>query len=120
MPTFDFRCSACAHTFEFSRPFGSAEIPQCPACGNAETEKLITPPAIQFKGSGFYKTDSRTVPRSTQKKETTSTELSAGKETTETKEKKSADQKSATGDSSNSSTSSTSSGSAAPPTAPEA
>lgn len=58
MPTFDFHCTACNHTFEFSRPFGSNEMPKCPACGSKKTEKQIAPPAIQFKGSGFYKTDS--------------------------------------------------------------
>ena len=60
MPTFDFQCQKCDAVFEFSRPFGSSEHPACPTCGTEETEKLIAPPAIHFKGSGFYKTDGAT------------------------------------------------------------
>lgn len=60
MPTFDFRCATCDHVFEFTRPFGSKTIPQCPNCGKKKTEKLISPPAVHFKGSGWYKTDSGT------------------------------------------------------------
>ena len=59
MPTFDFLCLNCDHVFEFVRPFGSAALPICPKCRSKRTEKLITPPTIQFKGTGFYKTDSR-------------------------------------------------------------
>jgi len=59
MPTYDFRCPKCSHRFEASLPFGSALRPLCPKCRHAKTEKLITPPAIHFKGTGFFKTDSR-------------------------------------------------------------
>lgn len=58
MPTFDFECVSCGHVWEFSRPFGSDATPVCPECSGAEVVKLIAPPAIQFKGQGFYKTDS--------------------------------------------------------------
>lgn len=58
MPRFDFTCQKCGNVFEFSRPFGSKIIPACPACGSKRTEKQIAPPAIHFKGTGFYKTDS--------------------------------------------------------------
>ncbi len=60
MPTFDFRCVKCGHTFEFSRPFGSKTVPSCPECKSKKTEKLIAPPAVHFVGSGWYKTDSKT------------------------------------------------------------
>lgn len=62
MPTFDFECKKCRTLFEHSRPFGSKENPKCPACGSKRTEKLLTPPAIHFKGGGFYKTDSGVLP----------------------------------------------------------
>lgn len=62
MPTFDFKCSACDHIFEFSRPFGSSHTPPCPACGGKKTKKLIAAPTIAFKGEGFYKTDSQKKP----------------------------------------------------------
>lgn len=59
MPTFDFQCRACQHVFEFARPFGSNAQPACPSCSGKRVEKLIAPPAVHFKGSGWYKTDSR-------------------------------------------------------------
>jgi putative FmdB family regulatory protein len=58
MPTFDYICSACQHSFEFQRPFGKKTHPKCPKCKSSKTEKQLTVPAISFKGSGFYKTDS--------------------------------------------------------------
>jgi putative FmdB family regulatory protein len=58
MPTFDFRCLKCDTVFEFARPFGSKTTPACPKCKSKRTEKQITPPAVHFKGSGWYKTDS--------------------------------------------------------------
>ena len=70
MPTYDFQCAGCSHTFEFNRPFGSRKIPPCPRCGSAAVRKLIAPPAIHFKGKGFYKTDSqKPVKREEKKKE---------------------------------------------------
>lgn len=64
MPTFDFRCKKCSTVFEFTRPFGSKTSPSCPACGSKGTEKLLTPPAVHFKGAGWYKTDSRPAAKS--------------------------------------------------------
>jgi putative FmdB family regulatory protein len=58
MPTFDFQCAKCDHIFEFNRQFGSKANPACPACKSKKTEKLLSVPAIAFKGSGWYKTDS--------------------------------------------------------------
>lgn len=68
MPTFDFRCRTCDHTFEFTRPFGSDAKPTCPACDSQKTEKLFSPPAVHFKGSGWYKTDARAAAAQTEKK----------------------------------------------------
>ena len=70
MPLFDFRCRKCSTVFEHSRPFGAKSSPTCPKCGSKSTEKLLTPPTIQFKGSGFYKTDSQPKVRSEEGKKT--------------------------------------------------
>lgn len=60
MPRYDYQCGK-GHVFEFERPFGSANEPKsCPECGSKKLERLLVPPAVQFKGSGWYKTDSRT------------------------------------------------------------
>jgi putative FmdB family regulatory protein len=58
MPRYDYRCGK-GHVFEFERPFGSNKKPRtCPTCGSKKLEKILTPPNVQFKGSGWYKTDS--------------------------------------------------------------
>ena len=59
MPTFDFQCNNCNAIFEKTIPFGSKTKPTCPTCTSKKTEKLLSVPSIRFKGSGFYKTDSR-------------------------------------------------------------
>ncbi len=57
MPTFDFRCGVCGSVFEHSRPLGSKVKPSCPSCRSKRIEKLFSPPAVHFRGSGFFKTD---------------------------------------------------------------
>ncbi|MFH1669980.1 MAG: zinc ribbon domain-containing protein [Patescibacteria group bacterium] len=61
MPRYDFQCTACSYTFEEERPFGEGQTPACPQC-DKETDKLIAPPAIHFKGDGFYNTDNAKKP----------------------------------------------------------
>jgi putative FmdB family regulatory protein len=58
MPTFEFHCDTCNITFAEVRPMGTKTLPACPECKSAKTRKIIRPPAVVFKGSGFYKTDS--------------------------------------------------------------
>lgn len=69
MPRFDFQCKKCSRTFEETLPFGSKTLPACPSCGSKRTEKLIAPPGIVFKGSGWYKTESRPAPKKEEMKE---------------------------------------------------
>ena len=56
MPLYEYECEACAHRFEVIQKFSDAPISVCPKCGGA-VQKLLSSPAIQFKGSGFYLTD---------------------------------------------------------------
>lgn len=56
MPLYEYQCQACGHRFEKIQKFSDAPLTTCPACGGA-VEKLLSSPAIQFKGSGFYLTD---------------------------------------------------------------
>jgi putative FmdB family regulatory protein len=56
MPLYEYQCDACAHRFEVIQKFSDAPIDQCPKCGGA-VRKLLSSPAIQFKGSGWYITD---------------------------------------------------------------
>lgn len=56
MPLYEYQCDACAHRFEVIQKFSDAPIAVCPKCGGP-VQKLLSSPAIQFKGSGFYLTD---------------------------------------------------------------
>lgn len=56
MPLYEYLCDQCAHRFEVIQKFSDAPIAVCPACGGP-VQKLLSSPAIQFKGSGFYLTD---------------------------------------------------------------
>ena len=60
MPTYDYACDACAHTFEQWQSFKEDVLTKCPACKKSKLRRLIgTGAAIVFKGSGFYDTDYR-------------------------------------------------------------
>jgi len=60
MPTYDYRCDACDHSFELFHSITAAPKRKCPECGKMKLKRLIGPgAAIMFKGSGFYKTDYR-------------------------------------------------------------
>lgn len=56
MPLYEYQCDACGHRFEIIQKFSDAPISTCPKCGGPVT-KLISSPAIQFKGTGWYITD---------------------------------------------------------------
>ena len=60
MPTYDYRCDACGHTFEEFQSFSEAPLKKCPACGKKKLVRLFgTGAGVIFKGSGFYQTDYR-------------------------------------------------------------
>ncbi len=56
MPLYEYECDTCHHRFEVIQKFSDAPIAACPKCG-AAVHKLMSSPAIQFKGSGWYITD---------------------------------------------------------------
>ena len=56
MPLYEYECEVCANRFEQIQKFSDPPVEQCPACGGA-VHKLMSMPAIQFKGSGWYVTD---------------------------------------------------------------
>ena len=56
MPLYEYRCKKCQHTFEKIQKFSDDPVKKCPKCGGP-VEQLISPPAVQFKGSGWYVTD---------------------------------------------------------------
>ena len=54
---YEYECTACGHRFERIQKFSDAPIEECPACGERKVQKLLSSPAIQFKGTGWYITD---------------------------------------------------------------
>ena len=58
MPTYEYRCEACDNTFDVVQGFSDDPLTTCEVCG-AALRKVYAPVGIVFKGSGFYKTDSR-------------------------------------------------------------
>jgi putative FmdB family regulatory protein len=57
MPLYEYRCEACEHLFEVIQRFSDPPVSVCPSCGNGPVVKLLSSPAIQFKGTGWYITD---------------------------------------------------------------
>ena len=58
MPLYDYKCTSCNHQYETREGFDAPPRQPCPLCG-AEAKRVLHPPPIVFKGSGFYITDSR-------------------------------------------------------------
>ena len=54
---YEYECQACHHRFERIQQFSDPLVKKCPKCGKKKVKKLLSSPAIQFKGSGFYITD---------------------------------------------------------------
>ena len=56
MPNYEYLCQKCGHRFEQIRKFSDRQLRKCPECGGV-IEQVISAPAVQFKGSGWYVTD---------------------------------------------------------------
>ena len=56
MPTYEYRCRDCGHSFDIVQKMSDDPLTHCPECGGA-LRKVFTAPSISFKGSGFYATD---------------------------------------------------------------
>lgn len=97
MPTYEYACSSCDTTHDIVQPMTDSTLTECPACGEPTLRKLFNGVGVVFKGSGFYRNDSRS---------SGSSQDSPGKESAATSDKKSS---SDSGDSSGSSGSGSSS-----------
>ena len=83
MPTYDYRCKACGQELEVFQSFTDEPLTTCEACGG-ELRKLFGAPGIAFKGSGFYKTDSRSSSRRTTSSSGSSDKGSSDKSSSDT------------------------------------
>jgi putative FmdB family regulatory protein len=94
VPTYQYACTACEHRFEAVQSFSDASLTECPEC-SGKLRKLFGAVGVVFKGSGFYRTDSR----SGSSKSTSSSTASSSTSSSETKSsdtKSSSDSKSST------------------------
>jgi putative FmdB family regulatory protein len=61
LPIYEYECVECKHRFERYQSFSEPPVAACPDCGHA-VRKVLQPVGIVFKGSGWYKNDSRSAP----------------------------------------------------------
>ncbi len=88
MPIYEYICDTCHSDFEVRRSFSEEGLPPCPSCnGTGKVHRVFSPPAIVFKGKGFYVTDSRS-------KKSTSAPSSKRESTTKESDKKTEPKKS--------------------------
>jgi putative FmdB family regulatory protein len=71
MPTYQYACTECGHSFEQFQSFSEDALTVCPEC-DGKLRKLFNAVGVVFKGSGFYRTDSRSTSSSTTPASTTS------------------------------------------------
>ena len=91
MPTYQYACTECDHRFDAVQSFSDPSLTECPVCGG-KLRKVFSSVGIVFKGSGFYRTDSRSGSGSAvAKAESGSGSDGSGSTSTETKTEKKAD-----------------------------
>ena len=57
MPIYEYECQACGHTMEAMQRMSDDPLTDCPACGKASLQKLISAAGFRLKGGGWYETD---------------------------------------------------------------
>jgi putative FmdB family regulatory protein len=113
VPTYQYACKECDHRFEQVQSFTDDALTECPKC-SGRLRKLYGSVGVVFKGSGFYRTDSRASGNGSGEKkssEKSGTAEKSGSSDSKPAEKKSSDSSSSSSSSSGSSSSSSSSGS---------
>lgn len=79
MPTYEYACRSCGEHLEVVQSFKDDPLTECPSC-NGTLRKVFSPIGISFKGSGFYKTDSRSSSSSSSSSGSTSSDTSKSSE----------------------------------------
>lgn len=94
MPTYDYECDNCGHTFELFQGINEPHKKKCPECGKMKLRRLFgTGAALLFKGSGFYETDYRSESYKSDAKKAKQAQSSAKSETKKSESKKSSNSK---------------------------
>jgi putative FmdB family regulatory protein len=98
MPTYQYACTSCGERLEAVQKFSDDPLTECPVCGGV-LRKVFSPVGVVFKGSGFYKTDSRSSRSSSSTSSATETGASSEpKESTSTKSDAPAESKPSSGE----------------------
>ena len=84
MPLYEYKCKSCGSVFEVMQKFSDQPLKVHAGCGGA-VERLLSPPALQFKGTGWYITDYARAGRGKQDKETKTPKPEAAPAKTESK-----------------------------------
>lgn len=107
MPTYQYACKECGHQFEAVQSFSDASLTECPKC-TGPLRKLYGAVGVIFKGSGFYRTDSRSDSKSSSAKSSASSNggTSSSGESTSSSSSSKSDSSASTSSSSSSSSSS--------------
>ena len=83
MPTYQYACTECEHAFEQFQSFSDDALTECPECAG-RLRKLFNAVGVVFKGSGFYRTDSRGKSSSSEASSATSTSSDSSSSSTST------------------------------------
>ncbi len=86
MPIYDYHCDHCGHSFSQVQSYKDQPLEKCPNCGK-KPRRLIAPSAVVFKGSGWYKTDSRPAEKSEKSEKGEKSEKSETKSETKSESK---------------------------------
>jgi len=110
MPTYEYRCKDCGEDLEVVQSFTDDPLDTCPACGGS-LKKVFGSVGISFKGSGFYKTDSRGTTKTATKTDTAAASSDSSTTSSDSSSSSSSSGTSDSGSSGSSSSSDSSSGS---------
>jgi putative FmdB family regulatory protein len=105
VPTYQYACTACDHRFDAVQSFSDASLTECPECGG-KLRKLYGSVGVVFKGSGFYRTDSRSESKATAPATASSSEKPSSEKSTSEKSSSEKSTTTSTPDKSSTSTSS--------------
>jgi len=86
VPIYDYHCDHCGHSFSQVQSYKDQPLEKCPNCGK-KPRRLIAPSAVVFKGSGWYKTDSRPAEKSEKSEKGEKSEKSETKSETKSESK---------------------------------
>lgn len=110
VPTYQYACTECEHAFEQVQSFTEDSLSVCPQC-EGRLRKVFNAVGVVFKGSGFYRTDSRNDSRNGSKSSSSSSDSGSSSASSDAGSSSSSDAGSSSGNGSGSSTGSASSGS---------